>query len=240
MRADSSTSSSATAPWRCSGWRRPKAEACRQALTASAAIIADLALLSEDLAGEIPAPLRVAIGIHAGPAIVGAMGYGGVMGVTAIGDTVNIASRLGVGGQGIRCVNRHFRRRGNAVGHRMSSFETREISIRGSTRPHNVRVVPQAASFRALAVETRGDGTSLTAQWINCAAGAVAWGGGVARPLSRGEQGSRRPLVGDQPVDQPARDGRQDAGQLPLAHGQRDHQRASRATASAPTTPGRW
>jgi len=39
-------------------------------------------------------PLRIGIGIHCGPAIVGRMGYGSTMHVTAIGDTVNVASRL--------------------------------------------------------------------------------------------------------------------------------------------------
>ena len=76
------------------GLEASRGDACRQALAASAAILAELDRLSEELAGEIAAPLRVAIGIHVGPAIVGAMGYGGVMGVTAIGDTVNVASRL--------------------------------------------------------------------------------------------------------------------------------------------------
>ena len=34
------------------------------------------------------------IGLHAGPAIVGEMGYGRAISLTAIGDTVNVASRL--------------------------------------------------------------------------------------------------------------------------------------------------
>ena len=38
--------------------------------------------------------LRVAIGIHAGPSVVGIMGYGAAKTLTAIGDTVNVASRL--------------------------------------------------------------------------------------------------------------------------------------------------
>ena len=50
--------------------------------------------LNSTLAADQPAPLRIGIGIHAGPAIVGEMGYADATSVTAIGDTVNTASRL--------------------------------------------------------------------------------------------------------------------------------------------------
>ena len=50
--------------------------------------------LNKSLIGELAQPLRIGIGIHVGPAIVGEMGYGPATGLTAIGDTVNIASRL--------------------------------------------------------------------------------------------------------------------------------------------------
>jgi len=135
------------------GLRTSKAEACRQALAASAAIIADLAHLSEELAGEIPAPLRVAIGIHAGPAIVGAMGYGGVMGVTAIGDTVNIASRMESAAKEFDAAIVISDDAAMLSGIDMSAYPTREIAIRGSTRPHTIRLVPQNAAFTAVAME---------------------------------------------------------------------------------------
>jgi adenylate cyclase len=38
--------------------------------------------------------LRLGIGLHAGPAIIGEMGWGPTVSLTAIGDTVNTASRL--------------------------------------------------------------------------------------------------------------------------------------------------
>ena len=38
--------------------------------------------------------LRLGIGIHSGKAIIGKMGYGEASSDTAIGDTVNVASRL--------------------------------------------------------------------------------------------------------------------------------------------------
>lgn len=129
------------------GLQTTTAEACRQALAASAAILAELDRLSEELSGEIPSPLRVAIGIHAGPAIVGAMGYGGVMNVTAIGDTVNVASRLEAAAKEFDAaivVSDHV---AEMSGLDLSHYEVREIAIRGSTRPVHVRVVPQDSAL---------------------------------------------------------------------------------------------
>jgi len=67
---------------------------CRQALAAAHEMVAAVKGLSDSLAEELAEPLRIGIGIHCGPAIVGRMGYGSTMHVTAIGDTVNVASRL--------------------------------------------------------------------------------------------------------------------------------------------------
>ena len=53
-----------------------------------------MAQLNRDLASELSQPLRLGIGIHVGPVIVGDMGYGEAIQLTAIGDVVNTASRL--------------------------------------------------------------------------------------------------------------------------------------------------
>lgn len=69
-------------------------EAARQALRACAAMSARLETLNAELAGELPQPLRIGMGLHLGRAIVGEMGWGRAVGLTAIGDPVNVASRL--------------------------------------------------------------------------------------------------------------------------------------------------
>lgn len=122
-------------------------EACRQALTAAAAIIEDLDRLNGELAGEISAPLRVAIGIHAGPAIVGAMGYRDVMNVTAIGDTVNVASRLELVAKELDAAVVISESAVRLSGLDLSVFEIRDVEIRGRTQPLQVRVVPQGAAI---------------------------------------------------------------------------------------------
>ncbi|HEY2920575.1 MAG TPA: adenylate/guanylate cyclase domain-containing protein [Candidatus Binatia bacterium] len=66
----------------------------RQALAAAKTMVANVNALSQTLAEELAEPLKIGVGIHCGPAIVGRMGYGSTVHVTAIGDTVNVASRL--------------------------------------------------------------------------------------------------------------------------------------------------
>src|SRR5476649_2565812 len=68
--------------------------ACRQALDGARRMALALDDLNEALSGDLDRPLRIGIGLHAGPAIVGEMGYERVSSLTAIGDTVNIVSRL--------------------------------------------------------------------------------------------------------------------------------------------------
>ncbi|HET6467076.1 MAG TPA: adenylate/guanylate cyclase domain-containing protein [Geminicoccaceae bacterium] len=69
-------------------------QGARQALAAVGAMAEALAELNEDLKTELREPLRMGIGLHAGPAIVGEMGWGRATSLTAVGDTVNTASRL--------------------------------------------------------------------------------------------------------------------------------------------------
>jgi len=69
-------------------------EGCRQALSGAQAMVEQVDALSRTLAEDLDEPLRIGIGIHCGPAVVGRMGYGSSIHLTAIGDTVNVASRL--------------------------------------------------------------------------------------------------------------------------------------------------
>ncbi len=67
---------------------------CKNALQGAAMITKYLNDLNYELSSEDIEPLRLGIGIHCGNAIIGKMGYGEASSDTAIGDTVNVASRL--------------------------------------------------------------------------------------------------------------------------------------------------
>jgi adenylate cyclase len=69
-------------------------DGCRQALAAAKAMAENLQEINQTLHHDLNEPLRIGIGIHAGPAIVGEMGHGHATSITAIGDAVNTASRL--------------------------------------------------------------------------------------------------------------------------------------------------
>ncbi len=57
-------------------------------------ILSALVRLNEDFAAQKRAPIQIGIGIHSGPAIVGSIGSPQRLEFTAIGATVNLASRI--------------------------------------------------------------------------------------------------------------------------------------------------
>jgi adenylate cyclase len=124
-------------------------EACRQALAAARAMAAQLDQLNQTLAHDLDQPLQIGIGLHVGPAIVGEMGYGSAVGVTAIGDAVNTASRL----EGLTKDYRAQLVLSEAVAERagidLSRFGRREIALRGRQGMLAVRVVPDAKDLPA-------------------------------------------------------------------------------------------
>jgi adenylate cyclase len=67
---------------------------CLEALVAAKDMALRMESLNRALIHDIPEPLRIGIGIHTGPAIVGEMGYGTAVSITAVGDAVNTASRV--------------------------------------------------------------------------------------------------------------------------------------------------
>lgn len=70
----------------------------REALEAVVSLEAELDRINQELAAHLNGPLRVAVGLHGGAAILGRIGLDGHNGVasslTALGDVVNVASRL--------------------------------------------------------------------------------------------------------------------------------------------------
>ncbi|HEY9569189.1 MAG TPA: adenylate/guanylate cyclase domain-containing protein, partial [Thalassobaculum sp.] len=89
----------------------------------------------------------IGIGLHLGPAIVGEMGYGSARGITAIGDTVNTASRLEAMSKAHDAQLIVSQALVEAAGADLGTAPTREIDIRGRTGSLAVRVVAEAAAL---------------------------------------------------------------------------------------------
>jgi len=70
------------------------ATACRKALRAASAVASNVAYPNHQFASEMREPIQYGIGIHAGEVIVGDIGFRGHTVFTALGDAVNVASRL--------------------------------------------------------------------------------------------------------------------------------------------------
>ena len=69
-------------------------ENAQNALLAAGKLAEGLSELSSETTSDFGSNLKFGIGIHAGTSVVGAMGYGENITDTAIGDCVNVASRL--------------------------------------------------------------------------------------------------------------------------------------------------
>ena len=118
--------------------------ACQRALAGAQAMAEALQILNERLTGELPSPLRMGIGLHAGPVILGEMGHAEATSLTAIGDTVNVASRLEAltKDYGVELVVSADV--AEQAGVDLVRFECREVEIRGRRRPLRIHLVASA------------------------------------------------------------------------------------------------
>ncbi len=69
-------------------------QGCEEAIEGAKTMFSKLVQLNERLKTELPAGLKIGIGIHAGDAVVGSMGPPDAPIISALGDNVNIAARL--------------------------------------------------------------------------------------------------------------------------------------------------
>lgn len=116
-------------------------KACRQALEAVCEMTEGLAELSADLAEDLAEPLRIGIGIHMGQAVVGNMGRGIAMNLTAVGDTVHVASRLQDLTKKYGCQLIMSNLVAENAGIDVSSFPKHELTVRNRRTPIVIRTV---------------------------------------------------------------------------------------------------
>ena len=127
--------------------------ACRQALRAAAMIAANVDELNRLLGHDLHEPIRFGIGIHGGEVIIGDIGYRDHMVFTALGDAVNVASRLQDMTKTFGCeaiVSEEVRL---TAGLAADALPEREVAIRGRSEPMIVRSVIEAKTLSALVNE---------------------------------------------------------------------------------------
>lgn len=114
-------------------------EGARQALRASKAIVRAVDTLNSERGNNLRAPLRIGIGLHAGPVILGRIGAAGGSGerssITALGDVVNTASRLEAENKAHGFLLTLSDAVVKAAEIRLEDCKTREILLRGKTVP---------------------------------------------------------------------------------------------------------
>ena len=126
--------------------------ASRAALDAARLMSERLEELNRSLRGELDQPLRIGIGIHIGPAIVGEMGYGSAVAITAIGDAVNTASRLETLTKTYGCELVVSDETVSRAGLDLSAFPRHEIEIRGKKDTLAIRTVASASDLSGRAI----------------------------------------------------------------------------------------
>ena len=111
--------------------------------------------LNAEFQASLPEPLRMGIGIHLGPAVLGRVGGGRERSLTALGDSVNIASRLEALNKEFGSVLVASDAAVRASGLRFPAAEVREITLRGRAEPLLVHVLQSPPALMEAATSDR-------------------------------------------------------------------------------------
>jgi adenylate cyclase len=122
-------------------------DACRQALAAARIIHDRLAEMNRTLADELPGPITIGVGLHAGNAILGEVGYRDRFLLTAIGDTVHVAARLEDLTKEHGCQLLVSDIVASMAEIDLTAFPLQEVHLRGREAPLDVRVIGDMAQL---------------------------------------------------------------------------------------------
>ena len=133
------------------GMRADARTACRQALDAARLVGERLGEMNRALAGDLREPIEVGVGIHAGDAILGEIGYRDRHVLTAIGDAVHVASRLQDACKDYACtlvVSEVVADRAQA---NFSMHPQHDIPVRGRAETVRIRAIRDLSTIKAFA-----------------------------------------------------------------------------------------
>ena len=122
-------------------------EGCRKAILAAAKMSEQLDQLNNSLKEDLDSELRIGIGIHSGTAIVGKMGYNKAVGLTAIGDVVNTASRLESLTKEKQVQLIISQSTIDRSGFSLAEFDKDNVAIRGREKPMKIRLIPKGTDI---------------------------------------------------------------------------------------------
>jgi adenylate cyclase len=129
------------------GMRVSPREACAQALEAAYLMGERIRAMNASLASDLPEPIEIGIGIHAGEAILGEIGYRDRYVLTAIGDAVHVASRLQDACKDYACTLVVSQAVIDAAGLDFGVHAQHDIAVRGRAQGLRVRAVRDLAAI---------------------------------------------------------------------------------------------
>ncbi|WP_204112501.1 adenylate/guanylate cyclase domain-containing protein [Shimia biformata] len=121
-----------------------------QALRAAHRIDLALETLNARIQDEVGEPIRIGIGIHAGPVVLGRLGYSDTAAMTVIGRTVNAASRLESLSKDLSCQLVFSAEVARLAGHDIGCAHPDKVQVRGLADPLPVYWVSAARELNAI------------------------------------------------------------------------------------------
>ena len=129
------------------GINQPADAACRSALLAALHIDAALDRLNRELGTELSSPLKIGIGLHVGPLVLGRIGHRASAATTVIGPAVNVASRLEslTKEHGVQVIASSALT--GKAGLPADAFPEIAVTVRGTSEPVRVRLIARGADL---------------------------------------------------------------------------------------------